>query len=132
MDFSLSNFGKQLGYEQDIYVKKLFLGSFVADRKYDKLNLPKLINVKLPQISLDSYSSRLKSRSNIFLSIPVSPDKNDHIVYQAQPPIFIDLNNTFSINLKNIRVKITDPDNEFQSGCALSILSRTSANTIME
>ena len=61
---------------------------------------------QLMNINLESYDSLSKQRKNILSVIPKTESVNNQIVYEASNLIFLDINNTNTLNLRNIKAQI--------------------------
>ena len=61
---------------------------------------------QLMNINLESYDSLSKQRKNILSVIPKTESVKGQIVYEASNLIFLDINNTTTLNLRNIKGQI--------------------------
>lgn len=78
----------------------LNLDSFDASEPYYSL-LP-------TQPNLNIEADKLGRRKNILMTIPVNQTASGLVQYESSTPIFIDINNDFPINLKNLNFRILD------------------------
>lgn len=65
---------------------------------------------QLININLESYDSLSKQRKNILSVIPKTESINNQIIYEPNNLIFLDINNTDTLNLRNIKAQILKND----------------------
>lgn len=60
--------------------------------------------------NIPNSSDRVGRRKNILMTIPVNDNSNGLVEYESNTPIFIDMNNSEKLNLKNINLSILRSD----------------------
>lgn len=82
---------------------------------------PKSLLVMLDSIDLESYDTYNNKRMNILANI-INDDDSSTVTYEATTPIFLNIKNSTSRNIRNIRARVLDENFE---------TIRTSDKTIM-
>lgn len=68
--------------------------------------------VELLNIDLDAYDSITQGRRNILDLVPNVNASSTRLIYQSQPPIFVELKNKEPRLLRNIKLRLLDKDYE--------------------
>lgn len=80
--------------------------SFPANYPLVENNSPSCISVELPTLSVESFSSTSQQQIPVVAYIPALTANAYELTYQNDNPIMIDLSNTESFNLTNLRVRL--------------------------
>jgi hypothetical protein len=80
-----------------------------ADNVFSAVDFADSFILELLDIPLDSYDGLKQQRKNILAVIPKS-DEDGYLIYEPSTPYFIDIRNTKSILLRNIRARILKSD----------------------
>ncbi len=86
--------------------------AYLASSAVNVLTSPKNLIVEIQSLPLESFDSVEKKRRNIVAIVPQLTERNNSLIYEANVPIFLDLNNNFDINLRSIRVKVLTRSSE--------------------
>jgi hypothetical protein len=82
---------------------------YIADKQFDGTVIADAFLIEMLNIPLDSYDSFVKQRKNILAVVPQS-DKDGQVIYEPSTPFFIDVKNDQDLLLRNIRLRIVNPD----------------------
>lgn len=86
---------------------------YTADRNFDATDVSDAFVVELLNINLNSFSFDVNKnrgeKKNILAVIPQS-DTNNQLIYDTQYPLFLDINNSETINLSTIQARILKSD----------------------
>lgn len=85
--------------------------NLIADEKFQPTDISDSFLVLLDTLQLESFDGYNNKRQSILAVVPKS-DNNDlgEVIYEPNYPTFIDLNNEYPINLRNIRARIVRND----------------------
>jgi hypothetical protein len=91
--------------------------TFIADKQFKPSDLSESYIVELTNINLNSYNGATNQRQNILATIVNTRIENDRVSYIAPYPLYIDIDNSSPLLLKNIRARVLKED-----GAPISIL----------
>ena len=75
-------------------------------------------------ILTNPQTEKIGRRKNILATIPISDNNNGLVQYDTNTPVFIDLKNTESILLRNIRLRVLRQDfSPVETGTSSSIMT---------
>lgn len=112
--FGAISLAEYLGYNNLRYPSVGGLNKFdgyfwEADNNFEATDFADSFIVELLDIPLDSYDGLKQQRKNILAVIPKS-DADGTVIYEPSTPYFIDIRNTKSILLRNLRARILKSD----------------------
>jgi len=85
---------------------------FAGKHSLDDSNTPSNVIIELVNVPLQTYDSRTHKRRNIVAVIPALSLQNNKLVYDSSPPIMLDMNNKYEINLREITVRVLNINDE--------------------
>ena len=88
-----------------------FTNNFIADgdNKFQPNNLSDAFLVEMLNLQLKSYDGLTGQRKSYLTVIPQT-DRDGIVIYDASYPIFIDLENTQALSIRNLRARILNND----------------------
>jgi len=86
--------------------------AFVATNALDDSNTPANVIIELVNIPLETYDSRTHKRRNIVAIIPSLSLQNNKLVYDASPPIMLNMNNKYELNMREVSVRVLNIQDE--------------------
>lgn len=97
-----------MGFNENELAKQLVSGSFLAETALGVTNTPTSITVELPNLggNIQSYDGISQKRRPIVAVVPAMNQSNGMLTYEPPYPPFIDLNNTFAIQLSKLEVRL--------------------------
>ena len=111
--FQSENLAKFLGF---VNVRTPIIGfenavnfNFIAPEKFEPSDISDAFLIELMTLSCDSYDGFLSQRKNILYVVPKS-NADGELIYEPPNLLFIDLNNSREIALRNIRIRCVKND----------------------
>ena len=98
-----------LGYEHNSFSIKASSFVWNANYLFSANNKSDAFVVEMLNLNLESFDGLTSSRSSILDIIP-QDDANGNIVYSANYPTFINIDNAFPISLRNLRCRVLNSD----------------------
>jgi len=99
-----------LGFKQARYPlsgNKLFADAdFIAEEPFTLRDFSESYVVELLNIKLDSMDTQTKGPRSILYVIPQLSAIKEHVVYQVPQLIFLDINNSYPINLREVKARV--------------------------
>lgn len=105
-----SNVRDFLGYANNPSVTSKQPMSMKAVQVFDPSDLAEAFVVEMLSMELNSYDATSNERRSILATIPKSEDVNGNVVYDANYPLFIDINNAEDQLVRVLRARILNPD----------------------
>jgi hypothetical protein len=110
LQFNNPDLATLLGFKNSRYPSSGFESSinleFLADQAFSLRDFSESYIVELLNIKLDSMDTISKGPRSFLYSIPQLSAIKEHVVYQVPQLIFLDINNTFEINLREVKARI--------------------------
>jgi hypothetical protein len=97
------------GYEHNSFSIKDIKFEWNANYLFSANNKSDAFVVEMLNLNLESFDGLTSSRSSILDIIP-QDDANGNIVYSANYPTFINIDNAFPISLRNLRCRVLNSD----------------------
>lgn len=99
-----------LGYKKtrypDIGFDFLWNPQFLAEKAFSLRDYSESFIIELLNIKLQSMDSLSQGQRNFLYVIPQLSPIKEHVVYQVPQLIFLDINNNFEINLREIKARV--------------------------
>ena len=127
LKFTKPDLQSLLGYNNDEYNIKSITYDFIGDYDFKLLTAPNSVIIELPNLPIQSYdgSQEQQCRRPILAIIPQFIKGNEEMIYNANVPIFINIDNKFPISLREFTVKITSYNDDtvlLNSGATITLL----------
>ena len=110
LQFNSSDLATILGYNKTRYPDSGFLfeaePNFIADKSFSLRDYSESFIIELLNIKLQSMDSLSQGQRNFLYVIPQLSPIKEHVVYQVPQLIFLDINNNFEINLREIKARV--------------------------
>lgn len=130
LNFTKPGLREILGYETDTLAYKGISKTFVSPNPYNMLTIPSTLVIEIPTIKLNSYDGLLGTRRNILAVLPNQQVVNEErLLYSVQNPIMLDIDNQFDINLRSIRARISNGDDD---GSLLEVFDRIELTLLID
>jgi len=82
---------------------------YTAENIFEPKDIADSFIVQALNLKLESYDSLKQQRQNILAVVPKS-NKDGEVIYEVNTPLFIDLNNSAPLLLRNLRFRLVKPD----------------------
>jgi hypothetical protein len=83
---------------------------FLAENAFELRDISEAYIVELLNIKLDSMDSKSKSPKSFLYVIPQLSAIKEHVIFQAPQLIFLNINNTYEINLREVKARVIKQD----------------------
>lgn len=84
--------------------------SFDASKMLSLRDISDAYIIELQNIKIDSYDSIKQQRMNILHVIPQFDIVKERLIYSTQYPLFLSLNNPFTLNLRQVKARLLKED----------------------
>lgn len=109
VDFSRSSLGKDLGFSKPIYSSINLSQNFISENPFKYYIIPQPFIIETMNLPVDSYNSVDRKRSPIIATIPKLSGKDEQFIhFEPNQLNFINLNNQYPFQLRDIQLRITD------------------------
>ncbi len=103
-----------LGYKKSRYPDSGYITiaepDFIADKPFTLRDYSESYVIELLNIKLNSMDSLSHGERSILYIIPQLSAIKEHVVYQAPQLIFLNINNTYDLNLREIKARVLKDD----------------------
>jgi hypothetical protein len=103
-----------LGYNKSRYPSDGYITiaepDFIADKPFTLRDFSESYVIELLNIKLNSMDSLSHGERSILYIIPQLSAIKEHVVYQAPQLIFLNINNTYDLNLREIKARVLKDD----------------------
>ena len=110
LQFNSADLATILGYNKTRYPDINFAfeaePNFIADKSFSLRDYSESFIIELLNIKLQSMDSLSQGQRNFLYVIPQLSPIKEHVVYQVPQLIFLDINNNFEINLREIKARV--------------------------
>ena len=101
----------QLGFSRTEFPEQLIIGyTFTADISLDLSIKNDNFIVEMLSLDLESYDTLINQKASILNTIPDSDEDNGVVIYTPSNLLFVDINNSQKISLRNIRCRVLRND----------------------
>lgn len=110
LQFNNPDLATLLGFKNSRYPSSGFINidnpEFLAEQPFTLRDFSESYVVELLNIKLDSMDTQTKGPRSILYVIPQLSAIKEHVVYQVPQLIFLDINNSYPINLREVKARI--------------------------
>lgn len=114
LQFNNPDLGRLLGFRNSRYpiAGFVFTGTpiFRGEEPFALRDISEAYIVELLNIKLDSMDSKSKSPKSFLYVIPQLSPVKEHVIFQAPQLIFLNINNTYEINLREVKARVINQD----------------------
>ena len=129
INFPQEEFRNILGFEVDQLRYQGLSTMFLAPNQYNALSIPSTLLIELPSVKLNSYDGLIGNRRNILAILPNDVATSERLLYTNQNPVMLDIDNQFDINLRSIRARIVNGDDD---GSLLDVFDRIELTLLVD
>lgn len=114
IQFNNPDLASILGYNRSRYPSAGFINiaepDFIADKPFALRDYSESYVIELLNIKLNSMDSLSHGERSILYVIPQLSQIKEHVVFQAPQLIFLNINNTYDLNLREIKARVLKDD----------------------
>lgn len=114
IQFNSPDLASILGYNKSRYPDAGFSlfaePDFIADKAFSLRDFSESYIVELNNIKLNSMDSLSNGERSILYVIPQLSQIKEHVVFEAPQLIFLNINNTYDLNLREIKARVLKDD----------------------
>jgi hypothetical protein len=114
LQFNNPDLGRLLGFNNSRYPTAGFRLTanpiFTGEQAFVLRDISEAYIVELLNIKLDSMDSLSKSPRSFLYVIPQLSPVKEHVIFQAPQLIFLNINNTYEINLREVKARVINQD----------------------
>ena len=114
IQFNSPDLASLLGYNKSRYPDAGFTTiaepDFIADKPFTLRDYSESYIVELNNIKLNSMDALSNGERSILYVIPQLSQIKEHVVFEAPQLIFLDINNTYDLNLREIKARVLKDD----------------------
>lgn len=114
IQFNSPDLASILGYNKSRYPDSGFKSDaepdFIADKAFTLRDFSESYVIELLNIKLNSMDSLSHGERSILYIIPQLSAIKEHVVFQAPQLIFLNINNTYELNLREIKARVLKDD----------------------
>ena len=114
IQFNNPDLASILGYNRSRYpdsgYKPIAEPDWIADKPFSLRDYSESYVIELLNIKLNSMDSLSKGERSILYIIPQLSAIKEHVVFQAPQLVFLNINNTYDLNLREIKARVLKDD----------------------